>query len=585
MRHWRAFSRRTPTGGTMFVREIDALLKKHDPRWRLGLFVIFLIACVQSVAVVVRPLPINALIEGAKPDTFLGRIETALVGGYDRVWFYLGLIFAIEFVVLAFALLSEYRTSALSERIIRSIRGSIALNLLRGPYARLSKLGPGGVLAAASTDLEAVQRLLREALVHAGVAVLQIGLMLCVIFFVEKWLFYILVVEIGVLAGAIAFYAHWRKQKYLVKMALDQSYLGYLASLYQKNLDLRFTGLGAAFIVRLLAGAKRLSALNRLLWRRHGAYHGAVEFVIGMSSAICLVLLFVTSKDGPPPIGKFLIFAYYTMLIFPNLSRIGEAWPMINDARLALRRISASTEGLDAVLAEKGARPPATFGEIRFEDVTLVSDRGETLLHPFSLTIRPGEKIGLFGDSGSGKTTLIFMLLGMHRPSSGRITLDGRDVTTLTLADRKRLFFFARAATAFLPGTVEDNVAIHRRLAGDLWETTLERVRMDRRIAAEPDGTLTQVGDKGEPFSGGEQQRLAFARALLTDAPCLILDETLASLDEETEMFMLGRLLAEYRDKTVICVSHRKQVGTLFARRIMVRRGGHVSVEGEETTA
>jgi ABC-type transport system involved in cytochrome bd biosynthesis fused ATPase/permease subunit len=173
----------------------------------------------------------------------------------------------------------------------------------------------------------------------------------------------------------------------------------------------------------------------------------------------------------------------------------------------------------------------------------------------------------------------------MHRPSSGRITLDGRDVTTLTLADRKRLFFFARAATAFLPGTVEDNVAIHRRLAGDLWETTLERVRMDRRIAAEPDGTRTQVGDKGEPFSGGEQQRLAFARALLTDAPCLILDETLASLDEETEMFMLGRLLAEYRDKTVICVSHRKQVGTLFARRIMVRRGGHVSVEGEETAA
>ena len=101
-------------------------------------------------------------------------------------------------------------------------------------------------------------------------------------------------------------------------------------------------------------------------------------------------------------------------------------------------------------------------------------------------------------------------------------------------------------------------------------------VRMDKRIAAEPAGLRATVGDKGEPFSGGEQQRLAFARALLTDAPCLILDETLASLDEDTEMFMLQRLLEDFPEKTMICVSHRKQVATLFTRRIDVKRGGHV---------
>jgi len=99
---------------------------------------------------------------------------------------------------------------------------------------------------------------------------------------------------------------------------------------------------------------------------------------------------------------------------------------------------------------------------------------------------------------------------------------------------------------------------------------------MDKRIAAEPAGLRAAVGDKGEPFSGGEQQRLAFARALLTDAPCLILDETLASLDEDTEMFMLQRLLEDFPEKTMICVSHRKQVATLFTRRIDVKRGGHV---------
>lgn len=566
----------------MFLREIDALLRKHDPRWRTGLLIIFLIACVQSIAVVTRPLPINALVTPPPPDSWWGQVEAwALAtpfGSMDRVWFYVGLVFVAEAVVLTFFLLSEYRTSRLSERIIRSIRGSIALNLLRGPYQKLSKMGAGGVLAAASGDVEAVQRLLREALVHAGVAVLQLGLMLTIIFFVEKWLFYILAVEIAILAGAIALYANWRKKKYLTKMGLDQGYLGYLASLYSKNLDLRFTGLGSAYLVRLLTTARKLMGLNLLLWRRHGTYHGIIEFVIGMSAAICLVLLIVTSKDGPPPIGKFLVFAYYTMLIFPNLSRIGEAWPMINDARLALQRISASTDGLDAVTAEKGARAAATWGEIRFEDVSLLSDRGEVLLQPFSFTIRPGDKIGLFGDSGAGKTTVLFLLLGMHRPSSGRVTIDGRDVTTLSLTDRKRLFFFGRASTAFVQGTVADNIAIHRTLDRATWDRTLDRVKMDKRVAAEPEGVNTPMGDKGEPFSGGEQQRVAFARALLTDAPCLILDETLASLDEDTEMFMLGRLLDEYAEKTVICVSHRKHVATLFTRMIRVRRGGIVEM-------
>jgi ATP-binding cassette, subfamily B, bacterial len=562
----------------MFIREIDALLRKHDPRWRRGILIIFLIACVQSIAVVMRPLPINALVTPPPADSLMGRIEYWALGEIDRVWFYVGLVFLAELVVFCFFLLAEYRTSRLSERIIRSIRGSIALNLLRGPYQKLSKMGAGGVLAAASGDVEAVQRLLREALVHAGVAVLQLGLMLTIIFFVEKWLFYILAVEILVLAGAIAVYANWRKKKYLIKMTLDQGYLGYLAALYSKNLDLRFTGLGAAYLARLLTTARKLMGMNLLLWRRHGVYHAIIEFVIGMSAAICLVLLIVTSKDGPPPIGKFLVFAYYTMLIFPNLSRIGEAWPMINDARLALQRISASTDGLDQVTAEKGARAAASWGEIRFENVSLLSDRGEVLLQPFSFTIRPGDKIGLFGDSGAGKTTVLFLLLGMHRPSSGRVTIDGRDVTTLSLTDRKRLFFFGRASTAFIQGTVADNVAIHRTLDSATWERTLERVRMDKRVAAEPDGVSTAMGDKGEPFSGGEQQRIAFARALLTDSPCLILDETLASLDEDTEMFMLGRLLEEFADKTVICVSHRKHVATLFSRMIRVRRGGIVEM-------
>ena len=143
---------------------------------------------------------------------------------------------------------------------------------------------------------------------------------------------------------------------------------------------------------------------------------------------------------------------------------------------------------------------------------------------------------------------MLFLLLGMHKPSSGRVTIDGRDVTSLSLTDRKRLFFFGRASTAFVQGTVADNIAIHRTLSRETWDRTLDRVKMDKRVAAEPEGVNTPMGDKGEPFSGGEQQRVAFARALLTDAPCLILDETLATLDEAIEDLIV--IIADLEDLT-----------------------------------
>jgi ABC-type multidrug transport system fused ATPase/permease subunit len=194
----------------MFLAEIDRLLKAHDPRWRRAIFCVFLLAATHSAASVLRPLPIKALVEPPPPDSWWGQVEAAVTPEIDRIWLYVALIIGIELVILGFRYAAELRTSFVTERIIRSIRGDISMTLLRGPYRRLSAGGAGAVLAAASGDVDAVQRLLREALVATGVAALQIVLMLCVIFFIEKWLLWILIVEVALLACAIAYYANWR---------------------------------------------------------------------------------------------------------------------------------------------------------------------------------------------------------------------------------------------------------------------------------------------------------------------------------------------------------------------------------------
>lgn len=558
----------------MFLRDIDKLLLEHDRRWRLGMLAVFLLAALQSIAVVFRPLPIRALIERPASDSIFGTLEAAVSGVIPRIWLYVGLVVLVEIAIFVLRYTAEVRTATLTERIIRSIRGRIAENLLRGDYRVVSTAGAGAVIAAASGDVESVQRLLRDALVHAGVATLQLALMLLIILFVEGWLFWILLFEIIGLAVAIFVYANWRKHRYLEKMDVDAHLLGLLSTLQQKNLDARFTGLGAVFLSRSTALARRLFAMNMLLWRRAGFYYSATEFTIGVSAALCLVLLFATAGGDQPPIGKFLVFTYYAVLIFPCLQQIGEAWPMINDARAALGRIGANTPHRGTGWREAAApEVPSGFGEIVFDEVTVMGDRGERLLDRVSFRLAPGEKMGLFGDSGSGKTTILLTLLGINRPSGGRATIAGRDLATLSLAERKRFFYYARAYPAFFPGTVYGNIALHGRPGEDRFAAMLDRVRFGGRLALEPLGAHTLIGEKGEPFSGGEQQRIAVARCLMAPQPCLILDEALNSLDEESELAILRRLTTDFPEKTAIVVSHRGSARALFPFRVEMVTG------------
>ncbi len=570
----------------MFLGDVNQLLLSHHPRWQRAVLLALVLSAFQSAATVLRPIPIKTLIEPAVDTGLLAALESLAGSVGGRIVFWTLVIIGLELTILGARLAAERTIVGMTERVIRSIRGAIIGNLLRGPYRAATAAGPGAVLAAASGDVEAVQRLLREAIVATGVSVLQIALMLVVIVFVEAWLFWFLLAEIALLSAGIAVYATWRKRRYLVKMAIDEALLGYLATIYQRNLDIRFTGLRTMFLARSTAFIRRLFGINTLLWMRHSLYHGVMEFVISISAAICLLVLLLTAGDGPPPIGKFLVFAYYTMLIFPCLGQIGEAWPMVLDARAALARINANTSPAAAALPPPSPAPPATvidarpaFGPIEFHDVVLLNQRGEPILDRVSFAIQPGDKVGLFGESGAGKTSILMLILGLQEPSSGSVTVSGRDARTLTLADRKRLFFFMRAQAAFLPGTVYDNIALARSPSPPVLDETIRAARLYERLSAEADIRVTAVSDKGEPFSGGEQQRIAIARAFLADPPCLILDEALNSLDEAGEMAITQALCAALTEKTLIVVSHRRSIAQLFAHRIEFIGNGRIVVQ------
>lgn len=241
-------------------------------------------------------------------------------------------------------------------------------------------------------------------------------------------------------------------------------------------------------------------------------------------------------------------------------------------------------ELIDAPYVEQwhGVKQPTPLqGSITFDRVQFRypdSDRGA--INDFTLDIRPGEKIAFVGPSGAGKSTLANLLLGLHRPQSGEIRVDGVPQAELDLRWFRRRTALVMQESILLSGTVADNLRFARTDATDAEIREAARLaRADEFIQRMPEGYETRVGERGALLSGGQRQRLAIARAILRDPALLILDEPTSALDYESERLIQEALDNLARGRTVITIAHR--LSTIrHADRIVVLQEGRIVEQG-----
>jgi ABC-type multidrug transport system fused ATPase/permease subunit len=241
-------------------------------------------------------------------------------------------------------------------------------------------------------------------------------------------------------------------------------------------------------------------------------------------------------------------------------------------------------ELLDAPYVEEWhgtSRPDPLRGRITFDHVQFrYPDNERGAINDLSLDISPGEKIAFVGASGAGKSTLANLLLGLHRPQSGTIAIDGIAQADLDLRWFRRRTALVMQESILLSGTVADNLRFARLDATDADIREAARLaRADEFIERLPEGYATRVGERGALLSGGQRQRLAIARALLRDPAVLILDEPTSALDYESERLIQQALDNLARGRTVITIAHR--LSTIrHADRIIVLNEGRIVEQG-----
>jgi ABC-type multidrug transport system fused ATPase/permease subunit len=217
---------------------------------------------------------------------------------------------------------------------------------------------------------------------------------------------------------------------------------------------------------------------------------------------------------------------------------------------------------------------------LAFEDVSFSYAEGEPVLRDLSLTLSPGETVAVVGPSGTGKSTLVALLLRFVDPDAGRVVLGGHDLRDLPLDQVRSTIALVAQDTYLFGGTIRDNIAMADPGATDEKVTAAARVaNIHDFITDLPDGYATQVGERGLRLSGGQRQRLAIARAVLADAPILVLDEATASVDAATEASIQSALDRLTRDRTTLVIAHRLST-VRDADRIVVLDDGRIREAG-----
>ncbi|HTJ58392.1 MAG TPA: ABC transporter ATP-binding protein [Devosiaceae bacterium] len=233
------------------------------------------------------------------------------------------------------------------------------------------------------------------------------------------------------------------------------------------------------------------------------------------------------------------------------------------------------------LVADKPGAGPLVVkaGEVRFENVGFHYGKQTGVIEDLSFTLKPGEKVGLVGRSGAGKSTIVNLLLRFYDLESGRITIDGQDVSAVTQESLRAAIGVVSQDTSLLHRSVRDNIVYSRPGATEAQMiAAAQSAEADDfvRGLADKDGHLgydAHVGERGVKLSGGQRQRIAIARVLLKNAPILVLDEATSALDSEVEAAIQSQLHRLMEGKTVIAIAHRLSTIAAMDRLIVIEEG------------
>ena len=551
-----------------------------------ALALLFIDAALQLVG----PLLTRYVIDVALPGRDFGAVRSA------------ALLFAAALAVqFALSYGETILTALLGQRVMRDLRMEIFTHLQRLPVAFFDRNPVGRLITRVTADVDALNEMFTAGVV-AGLGDLFTLVAIGVLMFVVDWrlaLASFLVVPLVVLVSR-GFQVRVRSAYRDIRTRLAR---------INAFLQERLTGMR---IIQLFGREKaeqsRFDELNKAHLDAHlrsirvyALYFPMIELLTTTALAVLIVAAASGVGSTSLTIGTVAAFLQLLRRFFQPLQDLSEKYNILQGAMASSERIfKLLDEPAEVGAAGTGPVPSAhapaarTAGRsgvtVAFEDVwfaydiahvAAITDRSEPewVLRGVSFSARPGETIAIVGHTGAGKTTVISLLLRFYEPQRGRITVDGRDIREIPVAELRELIGYVQQDIFLFAGDIATNIRLSAPLSDSEVAEAAQRVGADRVIRGLPGGYSYELGERGTSISVGERQLLSFARAIAADPALLLLDEATSAVDSEIEAEIQRALAVLMKGRTTIAVAHRLST-IVSANEILVMHHGRIRERG-----
>ncbi|HIE81800.1 MAG TPA: ABC transporter ATP-binding protein [Candidatus Poseidoniales archaeon] len=499
---------------------------------------------------------------GMAIDVVAMKEESMLAGlGYTDPLVQFKILVSLTVVIWVLESLFEYWYGILWRNLAQSAQHELRMDAYEHiqnlEMQWFSEQTTGGLMAIMNDDVNQLERFLDQGatdLLHVGTTVIIVS---AVMFLLAPEVAILAILPIPVIVGGSFLF----QRRIGVRYAEVRKEVGNLNALLNNNLHgittIKSFTAEAREVARVRAASQSYRDANRDAIRLSASFVPLIRMAILFAFTATMLVGGYLALDGSLSIGAYSVIVFITQRLLWPLTRLGQTFDLYQRAMASTSRVLDLLD-TEVGIVEGDHHLKDTAGAISFSAVDFTYPDRETVLDGISLDIPAGATVGLVGSTGSGKTTLVGLLLRFHDPLSGVVRLDGRDVRDLTLASLRGSIAMVSQNTTLFPGTVWQNVLYGRPDASD--EEILEAARIAEAtsfIAELPEGWDTDIGEDGHRLSGGQRQRLAIARAVLKDAPVLVLDEATSNVDNETEAALQRSIERISADRTTLIIAHR----------------------------
>ena len=548
-------------------------------RTRIALAFVFLLSI--QVVQLLKPWPlkitIDSILGGGGPTSgFWGGLsmETGLLlvcAALVLIYFSLG----------GLVLLSNYTTLRIGNTIMNDFRGDLYSHIQRLSLVFHARQHVGDILYRITTDTSAIQVIIIRGIFPLLSAFLLLGGIFAVMFTIDPALSLVIVgicpallISVATLNRKITTAAVTVREKESTVFSLVNT------SLSAIRIVQAFTGEASEHRKFMHASRESLDAGLRLNLVET-AHAWVVNTLIAIGTAFVIWVGARHVLSGLLTIGDMVVFISYVTALYGPVNSITQSWGLLHEAKAGLDRVFQILN-VDHDLPDGHRIFPAkgTPCDISFQGVVFGYPQDPLILKNINLHIRAGEKVAIVGASGAGKSTLISLIPRFCDPCTGSVLLDGEDIRTYRLDSLRRQIAMVLQMPVVFPLSISENIAYGCPDARQPEIVSAARLAcIHDFIERLPDGYGTLIGEGGYALSEGEKQRITIARAILRDAPILILDEPTSSVDVKTEERIMESLLEPASSKTVIVITHRLSA-VRHADRIVVIEAGEIIEEG-----